>query len=61
MSDAEPVLSPGTLEADKQLITVLLAQFNACRVEIQVRSASQAAVVNLRTRGARGWCPTSPN
>jgi hypothetical protein len=46
-SDADPTLKPGTLEADKQLITVVLAQFNACRAEIQARSSSQAAVVNL--------------
>src|SRR5262249_4052830 len=43
----DPTLVPGTLEADKQLITVLLAQFNACRAEIQARSSSQAAIVNL--------------
>lgn len=44
---ADPVLKPGTLEGDKQLIGVVLAQFNACRAEILARSASQAAVVNL--------------
>jgi hypothetical protein len=34
-------------ERDKQLIAVLLAQFNACRNEIQARSAIQAALLNL--------------
>lgn len=47
MSTPDPILSPGTLEADKQLITVLLAQFNACRAEIQSRSSNQAALVGL--------------
>jgi hypothetical protein len=46
-SETDPILKPGTAEADKQLITVLLAQFNACRAEILARSSSQAAVVNL--------------
>jgi hypothetical protein len=47
-SDTDPTLKPETLEeADKQLIAVLLAQFNACRTEILARSSSQAAVVNL--------------
>lgn len=46
-SDADPILKPGTVEADKQLITVVLAQFNACRTEIQARSSNQAAVINL--------------
>src|SRR3954454_7012341 len=45
--DADPLLKPGTLEGDKQLITVVLAQFNACRAEILARSSTQAAVVNL--------------
>jgi hypothetical protein len=45
--DTDPILKPGTLEADKQLITVVLAQFNACRTEILARSSSQASVVNL--------------
>ena len=36
-----------TLEGDKQLITVLLAQFNACRAEIQARSTNQATIINL--------------
>jgi hypothetical protein len=47
MSNPGPILSPGMLEADKQLIAVLLTQFNACRAEIQARSSNQAAVVNL--------------
>jgi hypothetical protein len=47
MTDSDLILSPGTLEADKQLITVLLAQFNACRAEIQARSSNQAAIINL--------------
>jgi hypothetical protein len=46
-ADTDPVLKPGTLEADKQLITVVLAQFNACRTEILARSSTQAAVINL--------------
>jgi hypothetical protein len=47
MTDADPVASPQMPEYDKQLIAVLLAQFNACRAEIQARSSNQAAVVNL--------------
>jgi len=47
MADTDPVLKPGTLEADKQLIAIVLAQFNACRAEILARSASQGVVVNL--------------
>lgn len=47
MTDVDPILSPGSLEGDKQLIAALLAQFNACRAEIQARSATQAAVLNL--------------
>jgi len=47
-SDADPTPKPRTFdEADKQLITVLLAQFSACRTEILARSSSQASVVNL--------------
>lgn len=46
--DTNPhVLEAGTLEGEKQLITVLLAQFGACRAEIQARSANQAALINL--------------
>jgi hypothetical protein len=47
MNDPEPILSPETLETDKQLITVLLAQFDACRTEIQARSSTQATIINL--------------
>lgn len=47
VNDPDQVLSPGTLEADKQLITVLLTQFNACRAEIQARSSTQATIINL--------------
>jgi hypothetical protein len=47
MSATQEGLKAGTLEGDKQLVTVLLAQFNSCRVEIQARSANQAALVNL--------------
>lgn len=47
MNDPAPIPPSGMSEADKQLITVLLAQFNACRAEIQARSSNQAAVVNL--------------
>jgi hypothetical protein len=47
MSDHEPGLAPGTLEGDKQLIAVVLAQFNACRAEIQARSGTQATLDNL--------------
>lgn len=47
MNGPDAVLSPGTLEADKQLIAVLLAQFNACRAEIQARSATQGTLINL--------------
>lgn len=43
----EQRLEPGSLEADKQIIAVLLAQFNACRAEIQARSANQAATITL--------------
>jgi hypothetical protein len=47
MNDPEPILSPETPETDKQLITVLLAQFDACRTEIQARSSTQATLINL--------------
>lgn len=47
MSSPEPTLSQSTLEADKQLIGILLAQFDACRSEIQARSSNQAAILNL--------------
>lgn len=43
----DPGLEPGALEAEKQYISVLLAQFASCRSEIQTRSASQAAVITL--------------
>lgn len=35
------------LKGQEKLVDVLLAQFNACRAEIQARSAGQAALVNL--------------
>lgn len=47
MTGPDSAPSAGMSDADKQLITVLVAQFNACRAEIQARSASQALVVNL--------------
>jgi hypothetical protein len=45
--DESPKLEAGTLEGEKQLIGVLLAQFNACRGEILARSASQATLMGL--------------
>jgi hypothetical protein len=47
MSETDPISPPGMSEADKQLIAVVLAQFNAARAEIQARSANQAVVINL--------------
>jgi hypothetical protein len=47
MTGSDAILSPDTLEGDKQLITVLLAQFNACRAEILARSTTQATIINL--------------
>jgi len=47
MSDSETSLAPGTPEGDKQLVAVLLAQFNTYRTEIQARSAQQATLDNL--------------
>lgn len=47
MSGADSVSLAGSPEAEKQLVAVLLAQFNACRSEIQARSSSQALVINL--------------
>jgi hypothetical protein len=47
MNDVRTSLEPGTLEGDKQLISVLLAQFNACRAEILARSVGQATLVGL--------------
>lgn len=47
MNGRDPSPASATAEVDKQLIGVLLAQFNACRSEIQVRSSNQAAVINL--------------
>jgi hypothetical protein len=52
MSDSETSLAPGTLEGDKQIVAVLLAQFNACRTEIQARSGYQAAVDSLNITAA---------
>lgn len=48
-STADPAtsLQPDTLEGQKQYIAVLLAQFNACRAEIQARSTTQATIINL--------------
>src|SRR5438270_286240 len=47
MSDSETSLAPGTPEGDKQLVAVLLAQFNTYRTEIQARWAQQATLDNL--------------
>src|SRR5438067_1023895 len=56
MSDHQSSLAPGTPEGDKQLIAVLLAQFNACRAEIQARSSTQAALdtLNITATGIIG-------
>lgn len=47
MAGETTTLEAGTLEGEKQLISVLLAQFNACRAEILARSASQATLTGL--------------
>jgi hypothetical protein len=52
MEGPDQILTPGTLEGDKQMITVLLAQFEACRTEIQTRSGTQATLFNLNLTAA---------
>jgi len=52
MDDLNQAAAPGMAEVDKQMITVLLAQFDACRSEIQARSATQATLFNLNLTAA---------